>query len=44
MSLPDQSHKPSTADDPWTGEKLVVLMFATLAVAFTILYLISPMR
>lgn len=42
MSTPDlQSHKPSTADDPWTGEKLVVLMFGTLAVAFTILYIIS---
>jgi len=36
------SHKPSTADDPWTGERLVVLMFGTLAVAMTILYLISP--
>jgi hypothetical protein len=44
MSTQDQSHKPSTANDPWTGEKLVVLMFATLGVAFTILYLISPMR
>ena len=44
MSTQDQSHKPSTAHDTWTGEKLVVLMFGTLAVAFTILYLISPMR
>jgi hypothetical protein len=42
MATEQQSHKPSTADDPWTGERLVVLMFGTLAVAMTILYLISP--
>jgi len=42
MSTPEiQSHKPSTADDPWTGERLVVLMFGTLALAFMILYIIS---
>ena len=37
-----QSHKPSVEDDTWTGERLVVLMFGTLAVAFVILYAISP--
>jgi hypothetical protein len=37
-----ESHKPSTEDDPWTGERLVMLMFGTLAVAFFILYSISP--
>ncbi len=40
--MANPSHKPSFEDDPWTGERLVVLMFGTLAVAFTILYLISP--
>lgn len=42
MASETPSHKPSFDDDPWTGERLVVLMFGTLAVAMTILYLISP--
>ena len=40
--MANDSHKPRTDDDPWTGERLVVLMFGTLAVAFAILYTISP--
>ena len=32
----------SRRNDPWTTQRLIGVLFVTLAAAFTVLYLISP--
>ncbi|MEW5851630.1 MAG: hypothetical protein AB2A00_22765 [Myxococcota bacterium] len=39
MTSPNNEHK----DDNWTAPKLVFLAIATLAVAFTVIHIISDM-